>query len=135
MPKARPILNDPPLMMASFGSLWLAAPGSICSLSGGSFGGLALASLSKSPLHGCLFFDRSLAADGRASIARKAEMRKINRCAFGNVSRPVALSPQTTFSLASSRQSNPAEATVKGRLEAQSQAADPRQVPPHAVSL
>src|SRR3712207_5564062 len=69
------------------------------------FGGLALpASRLKSPLHGCLLLDRSLAADRRASIARKAEMRKINRCVFGHVSRPVALSPQTTFSLASSQQ-------------------------------
>jgi hypothetical protein len=45
-------------------------------------------------------------------------MRKINRCVFGNVSPPVALSLQTTFSLASSRESNPAEVTVKGCLEA-----------------
>jgi hypothetical protein len=66
----------------------------------GSFGDLALASRFISPLRGCRFLDRSLAAEGRSGIGRKAEARKINGCAFGNVSRPVALSPEPTFSLA-----------------------------------
>jgi hypothetical protein len=96
-------------------------------------GGLALASRFKSPLRGCRFLDRSLAAYRRSGIGRKAEARKINGCAIGDVSRPVALSPKSTFSLAPSRGSNPARSALEGCLEARSQT--PVHISPTARSI